>query len=291
MSFKRILTSCCAGAVGAALLSAVTTPALGQGAGEGWQFALAPYLWAPSVDSSLRFRLRSGDIVNTDVEADFSDILENVDFAFMFSAEARKGRWLVFTDVMYMDLSVESESLRSMERTGPGLGPGPRPPITVDASLDAGTENSLKSWVWTLAVGYTVVPGDAATLDVFGGLRYLSVEAETDWRLTTTITGPLGETVLPRSGSVSREADLWDGIVGVGGRVKLGTGRWFLPYYADVGAGDAELTWQVLAGVGYAFGWGDVVLAYRHFAYEQDDDKLVQDLSFGGVGLGAVFRF
>jgi hypothetical protein len=92
------------------------------------------------------------------------------------------------------------------------------------------------------------------------------------------------------AGSISETADLWDAIVGVRGRVKLAE-RWFLPYYLDVGAGSSKLTWQALAGIGYAFGWGDVTLAWRQLSYDQKDDKLLQDFRFKGSLLGATFRF
>jgi hypothetical protein len=44
--------------------------------------------------------------------------------------------------------------------------------------------------------------------------------------------------------------------------------------------------------MGYAFKWGDVVLDYRYLYYSQDGDKkLIDNLSFGGLGLGLNFRF
>ena len=46
-----------------------------------------------------------------------------------------------------------------------------------------------------------------------------------------------------------------------------------------------------MAGIGYSFKWGGVLLAYRHLYYEQKDDKLLQDIAFSGPALGAAFRF
>jgi hypothetical protein len=68
-------------------------------------------------------------------------------------------------------------------------------------------------------------------------------------------------------------------------------GNWFAPYYADVGGGDSKLTWQAMAGVGYAYKWGDVVLAYRYLSYEQGGNKLLEDVNLGGFALGVNFRF
>lgn len=57
-----------------------------------------------------------------------------------------------------------------------------------------------------------------------------------------------------REGSNQQSIDNRDGIVGVKGRLALGSASgWFVPHYADVGAGDSHLTWQAMAGIGYAF--------------------------------------
>ena len=54
-----------------------------------------------------------------------------------------------------------------------------------------------------------------------------------DWQLTATVTGtgPLGETLtFERTGSVEKSEDLWAGIVGAKGRVRLGASNWFANY-------------------------------------------------------------
>jgi hypothetical protein len=39
--------------------------------------------------------------------------------------------------------------------------------------------------------------------------------------------------------------------------------HWYLPYYADIGTGDSDLTWQLFGGIGYMFNWGDIKLGYE----------------------------
>ncbi len=68
-------------------------------------------------------------------------------------------------------------------------------------------------------------------------------------------------------------------------------GNWFSPYYLDIGTGDTEFTWQALAGVGYRWDWGDLILAYRHLSYDMGNDKLLQSADFSGPALGVVFHF
>ena len=149
----------------------------------------------------------------------------------------------------------------------------------------------MKGAAWTLGAGYAVLPGRPVDLDVFGGLRYFGLEASTDWQLALTVTGPGAGQTFPRAGSISERMDLWDGIVGVKGRVWLGRSNWSIPYYLDVGTGSSSLTWQGMLGVAYSYKWLGVTLAYRHLYYDQKDDKLIQDMRFSGPALGVTFRF
>ena len=48
---------------------------------------------------------------------------------------------------------------------------------------------------------------------------------------------------------------------------------------------------NAMLGLTRSFGWGDLMLVYRHLEYDQDSDGLLQDLSFSGPALGARFRF
>ena len=82
----------------------------------------------------------------------------------------------------------------------------------------------LTGVVWTAVGGYAAVQERAVALDVIGGFRYLGVKATTDWQLTATVTGtgPNGGSVtFPRSGTAEKTENLWAGIVGAKGRIKL----------------------------------------------------------------------
>jgi hypothetical protein len=156
--------------------------------------------------------------------------------------------------------------------------------------VNLSTSSSFRGTAWTLGTGYAAQTGKAVMLDFFGGLRYFGLEASTDWQLAVAITGPGGQT-FPRTGSISEGVYLLDGIVGVRGRVLLGSSDWSIPYYLDVGAGSSNWTWQGMLGVAYSFEWGGVTLAYRNLYYDQKDDKLIQNLRFSGPALGLTFRF
>jgi hypothetical protein len=110
-----------------------------------------------------------------------------------------------------------------------------------------------------------------------------------DWALT----GNVGPIALPdRAGSRELTEQNWDLVVGVKGRAKLGQGgTWFAPYYLDLGTGESKFTWQAVAGVGYTFGWGDLVATYRYTEYQMKSDQALQDLTFSGPTIGATFRW
>lgn len=94
-----------------------------------------------------------------------------------------------------------------------------------------------------------------------------------------------------KSGKVSSSEDIWTGIIGDRGHYRLGDGGWFTNFYADIGGGSSTFTWQGLAGIGYAFHWGNILLDYRYLYYDQDDGELLDDLRFGGLALGVNFQF
>ena len=255
----------------AALLLLAPLHANAQADGDQWRFALTPYLWLPNVDGTLKFSVPPGAGGSPSVEVGPNSYLENLDFALMLAGEARRGNWAIISDLIYLDFSDESSAVRSVGGT----------PVTVSQSTSTG----LKGLAWELAVSYTVAQSPTATFEVLGGFRYLGVEASVQWQLA----GP--SSLLPQAGSQTQNVDLWDAIVGVRGRVKLGGGNWYVPYYLDAGAGSSALTWQGMTGIGYSFRWGDALLAYRHLFYDQKGDKLFQDFSFSGPALGVSFRF
>ena len=251
-----------------------------------WKFSIMPYLWLPSVDGKLNYGPPPAGGATANVSIDADTLLDNLDFAFMINGEARKGRWLIATDYIYLDFSKADSAVRSVD-----FNPGPGPINISTSSLNAGTQSSLRGDVWTLVGGYAAVEDPAASLDVIGGFRYLHVSATTDWQLTATVNLPNSTLAFARTGNVNKSQDLWAAIVGAKGRAKLGASDWFVNYYADIGGASELFTWQGALGVGYAFKWGDILFDYRYLYYSQSGDKLIDNISFGGFALGANFRF
>ena len=126
-------------------------------------------------------------------------------------------------------------------------------------------------------------------MDVFAGARLADVKQKLAYQVSGNV-GPLP--VEGRQGSLSAETKNWDAIVGARGRVMLGAERrWFVPWYVDVGAGDSDSTWQAMAGIGYSFGWGDVLAAYRYLDYDMKSGHPIADVNFSGPAVAVVFHW
>ena len=277
-----------------ALAGALLLPALGAQAqtsaeADGWKFSVMPYLWLPAVDGKLRFGPPPVNGGSANVDIDSSGYLDSLDFAGMINGVARKGRWSIGTDLIYLHFSNTDSKVKSVD-----LNPGSGPINVSTSSLNAGASADLKGMVWTVAGGYALVQEPKANFEVLGGFRYLGLDVESNWQLAVDVkrSDGLGNTAtFGRSGSAERRENIWAGIVGARGRFNFGESDWFANAYVDVGGGSSVFTWQGVAGIGYAFKWGDVILDYRYLYYSQDDDKLIDNLSFGGLALGVNFRF
>jgi hypothetical protein len=228
-----------------------------------WEFAAAIYLWGADI---------SGQTVRgSDVEVGFSDLLDNLEMAFMGAFAARKNNWSFLADVIYLDLGVDN----TVDLSVP-VGPI-QVPVTTSTDLD------LQGLVLQFVGGYSLYSEGNSRLDLIGGARYLDLD--TDLFLELQSLGP------GQSRTISDSLTAWDGIVGLKGNASLGE-RWFLPYYLDVGAGQSKLTWQAAAGIGFRAGqvW-DLALVYRHLEWDLDSTHLIDDINFSGPTLGVIFRW
>lgn len=275
---ERASRALAAGALAAAC--ALPAPAVAQSAPEPWEYRAQIYLWFPSIDGETRFPPSSGGTVGATVNA--SDYLSALQFAFMGTFEARKGRWGVLTDVIYLSFEKDKSGTRDLTLTGPGGALE----IPVGASADATLK--LSGWQWGLAGTYTAIRKPGYELQVLGGFRYLKIDTSIDWNLSGNV-GQLPPAAV--SGRLETNPGYWDAVVGVRGRANLGQSAWFIPYYVDIGTGQSDLTWQAVAGLGYAFRWGEVTAAYRYLDYDFPSGDAMQSLSFGGPAVSVAFRW
>lgn len=223
---------------------------------DGWTFSFAPYFWA----AGLHGEVGQLGLPTVDVDASFSDILDHLDFGAMAMGEARNGPYSIFGDVMYSKISGQAGT--------------PRGILATDVELKSETFAGL------LGVGYSLLENNGARLEVVGGLRVWSVESQLSFS---------GGVLDGRSRS---DEETWvDGLAGFRGTYSL-TPEIYLTGWGFIGAGGANLDWDVAAAIGYRF--SDTISAtagYRALGVDYSNDGFVFDAVQQGPVLGLVVRF
>jgi hypothetical protein len=233
----------------------------------GWQYEATPYLFASGLDGTVGV---SG--FTTEVDASFSDILENLDGGFMGLFTARRGPWLFALEGVYMRL--ESEQSRTV--TGPGG------LVSVNGQLDV----TNKLYVVQGSAGYRVLDG-RTKVDLLGAARWTKLDADLSVQVQFTpgIVFPGGS--LSANGNES-----WTDFV-VGAQVTHPISDTVALYgYADVGAGGSDMSYQLVGGVNWEFARNFTAKAgYRHLYWDYEDDGVVWDMAANGLYLGLGIRF
>lgn len=243
MRFRSMLLGA---AAAFAFASGPSTRALAQGAdmSTGWSVQLTPYLWLPAVNGMLRYSLpgagfRGGEKLGgtANVKLDSGDYLANLNGALTLAGDVRYGRFSIITDILYVNATSTGSSLQTIDIEGV-----PRNPIS--SRLGAAASTDVKGFNLSLAAGYTVAEGSWGHLDLLGGFRWFRAEVDSDYSLNVQFQGPRGNAgpSFGGSGRFSGDENIVNGIVGVRGRLQLGSG-FFIPYYLDIGTGDSNFTW------------------------------------------------
>ena len=252
---RRVLSSVLFVASVAALALAGQAAAAGNDGD--WHVSGKVYLWASDTSVSTT--------EGQEVVAEFEDVIDDVELAFMGSLAARKGRWSWFGDILFVAIDARD--------TLPVNGPGIAGPVDADVKYE---QDVL---VLTAGGGYTIAESESYRFDVAAGVRHLDLQ--TDIRVDLGI-GPAID--------VSDSSKVLDGIIGVKGYTDL-SDRWYLHYYADIGAGESDLTWQALLDFNYEFSKFDVGIGYRILRWQADGEGLIDDFGFSGPYAGMAFNF
>lgn len=226
----------------------------GEAPADRWIYGAEVYLWGASVGGKT--------VAGDDIDVSFTDLVPKLDMGFMATLAAARGKWTAFADIVYLDVSDDIKGTANI------IGQ----PVRLE--LDA----KLKGFVTTLGGAYNFFESGGTRLNAILGARYewLDLELEFD-------VGPFKE-------KVSETGSTWDAIVGLRGKTDL-SDKWYLTYYADIGTGESDLTWQALAAVNYRFGRADAVLGYRYLKWDFDDTNVLDNLNLSGPFAGVKFLF
>lgn len=235
-------------------------------AADEWEVAVTPYLWA----SGMQGDTQAGRLPKTAVDMKFSDIMDTLDFGLMGQLEARKNRWGIFVDAIYMKLSDTVEAS----------------PAVLGGSPDIRAKAKIQQSTLAAALTYRLVEGESP-VDLFGGVRYtrLDVDAKLD---ASVFGGAIGL-------QVKRDAtkDWFDPYIGVRAQHRLND-KWTLVGYGDIGGFGvgSDFTWQASVGANYDLSKStSASIGYRYFSVDYDHDGFLYDMKSDGLYMGMTFRF
>lgn len=233
-----------------------------------WEFRIEPYIWVPGVDGTLGIRGRT-----TDIDFDVSDLLSSsgnsnetydVEMLLGMQLEARKDRWGILADAVYVDLNIT------------GTRPTPR---HLSANVD------FTELLGNLLVTYRITEKPTGFLDLYAGARVnslsLDINAQAD-----LINFPA------QLAFYDSQTETWvDPVIGLRGQWNF-TEKWFLAGKADIGGFgvSSELLWSAQATAGYQFTeYFSTEIGYSYYDTDYEDGGFIYDIAMGGLFLGFNF--
>jgi len=207
------------------------------------------YVWGPDIGVDSR---------DVDANIDFSDVIDNLEMAFLAHVEAQGDDFGGFVDVVYL---AEGDN-RS------------RPLADLNADLDM--------TLMDLALVWSPAPEKFSGVEVFGGLRYIGV----DFDLVVDPVPPALPTV-----QTGIDKGYTDFLLGARYAAPI-SASWRLVFSGDLSGGDTEGTWS-LGGYGvYRNGPHHFYAGYRHLEAEIEAGNSERvAMTFSGPALGYGFAF
>ncbi len=194
----------------------------------------------------------------------FGDIWNDLDYAGMLYASARRGPWVILFDA--------TTAKTTSEESGGGV-------VVESVTIETKTSNLA------LAVGRAVSLSPTHRVDVYLGGRGWWLE--NDFKVRTvpdTVPGPI---------NADNDASWIDPIIGVAGNYALAE-RWELFGAAEIGGFGvgANNEWSLIGGANYLVNdWFAVTAGWRILSVDYDGNDIVYDVTQSGPLIGASFRF
>ena len=239
---------------------------------DNWRFSGTISGWTPAswiTTSAGKYSANSDSSINQN--------LSSAGAAGMFTLEAHKGNWGLMGDLVYWQFSGSGGTTYYTRRPG-------------DGSLYGGYNAQQTQTMLTVAGTYTALNTPTFNLDGLLGARYISA--------TTTLTSNFivssaGGSTPTATNYPSYTNQTTDPVIGFKGRARIMDSAWFIPYYADAGKGPGSNngTWQALLGIGNAFSWGDITLAYRAMGFHLKVTNGNTNYTNAGPQLSATINF
>lgn len=241
-----------------------------------WRYSITPYAYVP-------FSIEGTSVVAgtaIDLDLDFSDAVDLLDFALAARTEFWKGDWGIIADLYYLDLGVDGDA----QLPTPGGG-------TVGVDVDIRQRWAALMGSYRFAKGTYGPSNRRYAWDAAAGVRWNSIKQEVDAEVDigpgpgvqTTLGGTEDwwePTIMLRG--TYQIADNWT----AGGRIELG----------GFGVNDDDLQYTVLFSADWQ-GWEHTSLSFGYVFYGIDysttrsDGDFEYDVDQHGPYVGLTYRF
>ena len=227
-----------------------------------WNFVVAPYLWFSGLNGDLAVAT-----INTEIDAGFSDIFNNLNMAFMLYGEARYKKFGLAVDFFTIQMSMD----------------GTRPILGGEVNVD------LDQTFLETTLLYSLVHNEKWSADAHIGIR--------SWWMNTRLDAE--RIISPENRIVEQNISFVDPIIGAK-VMYLPHKKWLVNARVDIGGFGAgsEFSWQVNLGGGFKFAksW-TALLQYRLLGVDYTSgtegtlDYFRMDTTMSGPLLGVMATF
>jgi hypothetical protein len=243
---------------------------------DSWEFQLAPYLWAISASGNITVKG-----IEADMDLSFSDIWDELNFAFMLAYEARKGRWGLWGETIYANLGDDNVS-------------GPLGLTDIDPTVNLfwqGFGGFYRLGTWDLADA-SDKKTPSVTVDTYFGARYTYLDLKLDF----------DGVFQNRINDVSHNKSWVEPLLGARTIWDLSE-RWAATLAGDIGgvAFGSDFAWNAFGLIGYRFPlfskennaafFGGYRALYQDYSDGSGNDKFEWDVTLHGPILGLSIGF
>jgi hypothetical protein len=218
-----------------------------------WGVEIVPYLWLAGLNGQAGLPA----VGTIPVEASFSDLASNLDGAFAGFLDARYRRW---------HLLVDGSWVRVKDTVSPGQASLVEAAVTTEVAFGIG------------GVSYELPLDWPAIVEVYLAARW--------WHVNLAASSDTPGGLLPPTVSGGQTEVGVDAVVGTRIRYDI-TEKWRVSFSADIGAGNADLDWNVFGGIGYMINSHiGLTAGYRILGVDYSRAGFVYDLRQSGLLLG-----
>ena len=133
---------------------------------DGWEVVVAPYAWMAGIDGDVTIKGTEAS-----VDADFGDILDNLDVGAFGYFEVRKGNWGAYADLTYIKMVNDAKAGAA----------------TIE--IESSTTMAEAGVLYRIYEGFAGAEGNPVATDIFIGGRYVNLDVDLDFVGVADVSG------------------------------------------------------------------------------------------------------